>query len=519
MNRRSVLTTGITGLSALGAVRVRDGNRTRVSASESSDGEPLTAESSRSSTVVGAPVWVRASGGSAAIEWTVRDAPEGSEATIRDRSARVTSIRPDEPGSYVLAATDDESATLEFEVDPRSAIVERFAPQIHFHEETEYRPTRLEALVENARLRRDGETVVSEPTVFDLAGRDDSHYLELRGDESDYPTYQEAYSPTVYANVTPETEYGGETYAAVTYWFVYTYDPKHGFASFGAHQADVESMVVLIDDDGRDAYVAAAAHGGMTIVLFEQAVSEGTHPDIYPEHRSHATFLRDTSAYDGDGYQTYSFWSDADADCGSINALESTFHSEWTGSNETWSHDESEGSGYQLVELTGTEVWTDYEGGLSDEPGSIQIPHRRQHYHDPGGRMADRGCPDHEQVSGVIEREDHVIDDGEAATVTVTVTNEGGKPHSFWVTVEPAGDDTETADNDPLALERVRVGTANPSLFGSGRSRSVTIEVEPPVAERELVAELWLHPPDVRRPHDLADATVPFRVANEDGSG
>lgn len=517
IGRRSVLSSATAGLSLLYGARAADALADRPSASErtveSAGGTTsLSLARSRARTVVGTPVSFRATGGTGSYEWMVHAAPGRSEADVHDPTGRVTSLRPDAPGRYEVAVTDGaETALTPFTVTPRSDLIERFAPRLHFHADTAYRPTRLEALVHNASLESNGETVTTDPTVFDLEGRDDAHYLELEGRESEYPEYQEAYPPTIYANVTDETTFRGEKYAAVTYWFVYTYDPKHGFARFGAHQADVESLVVLVDDEGEGAYVAPAAHGAMTIRPFDQAVPDGTHVAVYPEHKSHATYLRDSSAYDGDGFQVYSHWDDPDADCGDVDPFLSAFHSEWTGSAERWSHDGAVGTEYQLVELTGDEVWATYEGGLAADPGSITPPHQRQQYADPGGRMEDRGCPDHEQVSGRIEYEDHSLE-ADRATVTVTVSNDGGKPHPFWLSV--AG----PADGEHHGHERARVGTANPRPLIEGRRRSVTLELESPDPDRKLTVQLWLHSPEVRRDRDLEDVTAAFTLGNDDSS-
>lgn len=503
MERRSFLASSAASVPMFRGLR----NDRGTAPSRSTSGAALTVEASRSSTVVGTPVSVRASGGSGAYEWSVRESPDGSEATVRDSSGQVTSVTPDTSGSYVVElSSGGESADVSFEVGQRTDLVDRFAPRLHFHQDTEYKPTRLEALVENSHLRSGDQTVTESPSLFDLSGRDSSHYLELQGSESDYPGYQEAYPPTVYANVVRGTDYDGTTYDAVVYWFVYTYDPKHGFAGFGAHQGDVESLVVLVDDSGEGAYLVPNTHGGMTILPFEQAASDGTHPDVYPEHRSHVSFLRDTGEYDGDGFQTYSFWSDASADCGALDSTASAFHSEWTGSSETWAHDGSADTEYELVELTGDEVWSDYAGGLSDEAGSITIPQQRNQYDDPGSRAASRGCPDHEQVSGQIAYNSHQVDSqAGSAVVGVEITNDGGKPHPYWVTIAHA-------DGGAVASRQVRVGTANPSVFDDGQTRSETIEFEPPSGASELVAELWLHPPDVRRNHDFEDETSSFTI-------
>ncbi|MFO7792017.1 MAG: hypothetical protein R6W73_03430 [Candidatus Saliniplasma sp.] len=452
-------------------------------------GSDLEIELSRSYTVVGTPVSVRADGGEE-YDWEIISAPAESEADFHDPNKRITSIRPDKPGEYEIKLNSDgDYETICFIVDERSDIVEEFAPRLYFHGDTEYRPTRIEALVENSILKKeDVGTIDDNPTVFSLENKDDSHYIELVGSESDYPSYQEDYEPTIYANVIPETEFQGETYTAITYWFIYTYDPKYGFATFGSHQGDVESTVVLINEEGEGEYLAPAQHGAMSYIPFEQATEVGNHVALYPEHKAHATFLRDTSAYDGSGIQVYSFWSDPDADPSEIDEFESIFHSEWTGSAESWSHDGSVGVEYNIIELTGDEIWSTYEGGLNDEPGSITPPHQREHFVDPGQRMEDRGAEDYKQIEGSLSAD--LIENN---IVEVSVSNDLGKPHEFWVTVET--DKGEILGKQPVGV-------------GCGNSKDATIEFNYTSDYTLLTAELWLYPPDLRRDHDFEDEVV-----------
>ncbi|MDZ7731233.1 MAG: hypothetical protein U5K37_10365 [Natrialbaceae archaeon] len=478
---------------------------------------------SRTTTVTGAPVTIQVPPGREPVGWEVRSAPAGSTADIHDTAARTTSIRPDVPGSYRLGhSRSNESVVVT--VENRSAIVETYAPILHFHEDGEYRPTRLEAIVENARLRTEAGIVTENMTVFDLAGRDDSHYLDLRPgtgeqphilpigdrdlahylglaeDEPQYQTYQAAYPPTVYANVAPTT-YEGEAYTAITYWYIYTWDPKTGFAKFGTHQGDVESTVVLVDSAGEPAFVAPYGHGGATMAPFETVETTATHPHLFVERGAHATYLVETARFDGDGGQVYAHWSDSDAGCGDLIAFQSLFHSERTGSA-----DRLDPAEYDLIELTGTEVWADYEGGVTDAPGSITIPHQRAHYTDAGADLEHRGCPVHEERSGWLEITDYETTDG-TVTLEVTVGNDGGKPHEFWVTVVDG-------EGSTLASQSVPVGTKSSRLFGDP-VRTVSIEVTVDESVETVTPELWLQPPSVRSEVDYLDAAGSIQVGSD----
>lgn len=458
----------------------------------------LTISLSRTETVVNTPVTLAASGADDG-EWTVTD-PAGDSLDIRAGRAGTVSVQPERPGNHTVRfATEDAVVTATFSARERTAGIEEFAPRLHFHEDGPYRPTRIEAIVENAVLRQaDTGTVDSEPTIFDIANRDGSYYLELEGSQEEFPAFQAAFSPTIYANHIPNVSFEGDTYDMYQYWFIYTYDPKHSFARLGDHQADVEQASILVDQDGDPAYVAPAAHGGMAIAPYDQFAEDGR-VNLYPEHRSHATYLRDSSQFVGNDLQVYEYWTDDSAACHEVADFESTFYSEFTGSAETWNPDGDGGTPYELIELTGGELWASYEGGFAAAPGSITGPHQRTEFEEPSDRLVD-GCPDHEHVVGSITVDSVTIDDG-AGEVSSTVENQGGKPHEFWVSVE--------ADESVLAAEPVAVGTTRWASVHGTNSTTLSFETE----TEDLSVELWLHPPDTREAFDRKDS-----VAIEDGA-
>ena len=443
---------------------------------------------SRTETVVNTPVTMATGGETDRSDWTVTG-PAG-ELSVREGRG-VFSVQPDAPGEYEVRVRGTD-ATATFEAREQTAVIEEFAPRLSFHEDGPYRPTRIEALVENAVLRHGDDGLVdAEPSLLSLANRDGNHYLELDGPESEYPEYQEAFEPTVYANYVPDVAFQGEQYDAIHYWFIYTYDPKHSFARLGAHQGDVEWTSVLIDGDGDPAYVLPAAHGGQSVAPYEQ-FADDRRVTLYPEHRSHATYLRDSSKFDGNDLQVYEFWTDGSADCGDVARFESTFYSEWTGSAERWSPDGETEIEYNLIELTGNEVWASYEGGLAASPGSITAPHARTRFTDPTDRF-DGACWDHEQVSGSLSVDSF---DTDAGTAEVSVENKGGKPHEFWVTVE-------TSD-EILATQSVPVGTSRFGSFYESEQTELTFEAD----TDDLTVELWLHPPETRHSFDYEDTVV-----------
>lgn len=495
---------------------------------------------SRTRTVVGAPVTVQAP---ADVQWTLERAPRGSEAELHEPDSPTTSVRPDEAGRYVVAADlEDGRERVSFRTDERSALVERYAPKLHFHAETQYRPTRIEAMLDHAELRRtdepaqhppvpggayprkrveddphDGETVVADPTVFDLSNRDGSHYLYLPDDRSEYRTYHEAYPPTLYASVT-ETTFRGETYTAIVYWHFLVFDPKHGLAGFFEHQADLESVIVLVGDDGPE-WFAAAQHGYGEFRRWAATPRDGTHPHIYLEKGAHASMLRNSNRYDGDGFLVQGYYLGNDSPFSNDTETDPVFtvvHTDETGSSEVWSHDDAEDVTYDIVPLVGTEAWSSYEGGFAADPGGITGPHQRHQYAEPGGWIADRPFPDHEHVDATVDVYTATVE-GEALSVHVGVKNWGPKPHPYWVSVEAKPPSAEWTDARLLADERFRVGTDREAVArvdAGGRRVGHTQETR-----RELTMGLpdaygpdwdvrvqgWSYPAAVRTAEDFHD--------------
>lgn len=511
---------------------------------------------SRERTVVGSPVTFR---GPEGVAWELTASPPDSDAELHDPTARTTSLRPDAPGRYVVSAVlEDGRRTAAFRADERSALIDRYAPKFHFHPETEYRPTRIEAMLEHAELRRtddparnppipggdyprdrleddphDGETVADPPTVFDLAGRDDSHYLHLPEERDAYSTYQKSYPPTIYASVT-ETTFRGETYTAVVYWPFLVFDPKHGLASFFEHQADLESVVVLVGEDGPE-WFAAAQHGYGEFRRWAAAPTDGTHPEVYVERGAHASLLRNSSRYDGDGFLLQGYYV-GDASPFSAGAetdpVLSLLHTDETGSAEVWAPDGDGDTAYQLVPLVGNEVWASYEGGFAADPGGITGPHQRDQYVDPGGWIADRPFPDYEHVDATGEVYAATVEAG-ALTATVGVKNWGPKPHPYWATIEAKPPGADWSDARLLADERFRVGTdreAFAEVAAGGRRVGNTEETrrELTVAlpagyddEWDLRLQVWSYRAGVRTEQDFHDevSIEPVAAPSVPGTG
>lgn len=503
---------------------------------------------SRTRTVVGAPVTVQGPDG---VQWALERTPRGSEAEPHDPTSATTSVRPDVTGRYVVAAAlEDGRERVSFRADDRSDLVERYAPKLHFHAETEYRPTRIEAMLEHAELRRtdepaqhppvpggeyprkrlqddphDGETVAADPTVFDLVDRDGSHYLYLPDERSNYRTYHEAYPPTLYASVT-DTTFRGKSYTAIVYWHFLAFDPKHGLAQFFEHQADLESVVVLVGEDGPE-WFAAAQHGYGEFRRWEATPRDGTHAHIYLEKGAHASMLRNSDRYDGDGFLVQGYYLGNDSPFSDDTETDPVFtvaHTDETGSSEVWSPDETEDVTYDIVPLVGNELWSTYEGGFSADPAGITGPHQRHQYADPGGWIVDRPFPDHDHVDATVDVYTSSVE-GDALTVHVGVKNWGPKPHPYWASVETKPPGADWDDARLLADERFRVGTdreAFARVEAGGRRVGHTRETRrgltmalPDDYERDwdVRVQVWSYRADVRTAEDFHDE----RTVSPDG--
>lgn len=145
--------------------------------------EPITlsGDASRTSTTIGSPVYLSAShveqckrfldyclpvrhlnpfdNDRQPFTWKVIDAPNNSTATIQQH-ASITTFRPDVPGTYNItpspgAQTSGEGTivTITATNDSNTTLLHQYAPIVHFHENTNYYPTRFEAYFANAKPR------------------------------------------------------------------------------------------------------------------------------------------------------------------------------------------------------------------------------------------------------------------------------------------------------------------------------------------------------------------------------
>jgi hypothetical protein len=156
------------------------------------------------------------------------------------------------------------------------------------------------------QLKRYGDgsvkTVKKAPSAADIAGLDDTNYLNLPGDplnaECTYATDFDALRragktpPITYAHIARETGHRG---LVVQYWFFWYFNQFNDL-----HEGDWEGMQIAFDADTAagalrqgPSRIAVFQHGGGEAVDWDddEVEKEGTHPVVYPAAGSHATFF------------------------------------------------------------------------------------------------------------------------------------------------------------------------------------------------------------------------------------
>jgi hypothetical protein len=427
------------------------------------DESELRMISSRSSTVVGSPVYFGATGGSPGYDFEVVDAPSGSQAQIQGHTNTAVQLRPDSAGDYVIQATDSDGSTTQTEisVSEHASIIDRYAPILHYDREEQYQPTRYESMVENAILYDQDivfDDIISEsPSMFILGEHEDEPVMDLEGDEGDYPSYDNRYPPTVYANVDENVQFRGESYTTVTYWLFYVFDPKtDGLPGLLAHQSDLETVTVFINDEGPQ-WVAASQHKGGEIREWEKVDREGTHLHLFPAVGAHSNYLTNTENYDGDGILGQSQFASTTSE--STEILSDTIYTDTTGSDQILSPTGDIGSDYDIVPLTGNEIWANFNGGFGDETDSGQVPMQRERWTDIASWA--QGIPSDEDQRSVELTSLSTEVSGEMLEVSTTLENVGPKPDTFSIQVyaKPTSATWDSSQVTYLGSSEVPLGT------------------------------------------------------------
>lgn len=149
------------------------------------------------------------------------------------------------------------------------------------------------------RNTADGPIVKRAPTVQDLAGKDETYYLDLPGDPRNPGCTYEQYSkakmsgqaPVVYAHIATEADHPG---IALQYWFFYVFNRFNNL-----HESDWEMIQLTFDGTTvaealtqQPTAIAFAQHSGGEIAKWDDAKVKkgGDHPIVFPAAGSHATY-------------------------------------------------------------------------------------------------------------------------------------------------------------------------------------------------------------------------------------
>jgi hypothetical protein len=440
--------------------------------------------------------------------FSIVDRPRTSSAQLHG-SGNVTTFRPDVAGIYRIRATavasgQTETIRIEATGERQLAALQRYAPIIHFHAQERYRPTRIEALVHNAELKRDFGAVVDEQlTMADLAAYSTDYHLELRGSQDEYPAYDDAYPPTVYGSVHDRVSFRGDEYTAYTYWLFYVFDPKtSGVASLLDHQSDTETVTILANEDGPQ-WIAASQHYGGERREWEKVPQTDTHPHIYPALGAHSNYFRNTQKYNGNGLLGQNQFVEQLEHTAEI--LSDSAYTDETGSQEVWSADSSQGTAYQVAVLTGSERWADFRGELDDKPGiTAQIPQAGTQWQSPGQWMETTPLADEKQIAATLEQTS-VTQADEELSVTTTISNIGPKPHPIDLTVVayPEGTSLDHPDATTVTTDQLRIGTES--------TKTTTVSSSLPTSQAgtwEVGIVATAYPPSISDATDVLDRSL-----------
>jgi Vacuolar protein sorting-associated protein 62 len=215
------------------------------------------------------------------------------------------------PTPNVVAQADQEPSTAP---SPEEELVARYAPIMYMKREVTtcdqkgepYRPTSVEISFDDPSvvLRHDVEgqpIVVTAPTARDLAGKDDSYYVDLPGNPRkpgcSYERRAKArmrelgLQDITYAHIAREE---GRRGIAVQYWFYYYFNRFNDL-----HESDWEMIQVVFDADTVEealtqepTRVAFAQHEGGETADWNDAKlrKEDGHPVVYSASGSHASY-------------------------------------------------------------------------------------------------------------------------------------------------------------------------------------------------------------------------------------
>ncbi len=178
----------------------------------------------------------------------------------------------------------EESQFLLLPNDPE-ALVELFSPVLRLSSREVLYPVPVDAMLENANLRRDGELILEAPIPASILGtyRSTEFYLDVEdtGSGISYGAITSQYPVTVYARVNVWSEG-----ILLQFWFFYIYND-----GLNKHEGDWEVVSVLLDLAGRPKLVAYSQHYTAIVRHWTNLERIGSHPIVYVARGSHASYF------------------------------------------------------------------------------------------------------------------------------------------------------------------------------------------------------------------------------------
>ncbi len=169
----------------------------------------------------------------------------------------------------------------------------RHLPYLQFKAGERFFPVDVAYHLNNSVLKRwvseATEVVVDNPTVSDVASKDEDHFLasklaNLSQIAADYEQRRESLGYTVYGRVVKQS-----SFIVVQYWFFYIYND----ASFNEHEGDWEMIQIIMDVDENPVSAVYSQHlAGQRALWSDVEKVNGTHPMVYVARGSHANYFR-----------------------------------------------------------------------------------------------------------------------------------------------------------------------------------------------------------------------------------
>ena len=243
---------------------------------------------------------------------SVSVAPDGIQGN--DQSA-VASISAD--GRYVAFGSyadnlisDDTNSYADIFVhdlgNADTALVERFAPYMYFHQDEPYRPIAVTVPLHHSQLTSIANlSLLNAPTFYDLMTLQwnvDSTYINLKGDgrEDINNIYSSVIDPEVrnsngymlaYARVQRDDARGK---IAIQYWFYYYANPWVNY-----HEGDWEMVQVVLDSNETPLYAAYTHHLVHSKRWWSDMETSGDHPIVYVANGGHGNYFKPYSYWQG----------------------------------------------------------------------------------------------------------------------------------------------------------------------------------------------------------------------------